>query len=143
MKRYSVSGKTNIFKKIGLVEFFSALNPFFMSLSLTKKSHWSYFLEALESSWRKLGATFLTVKIMWDALRDLVPFVQFQKGEKDPFGVLLLVTPSSSFWNCTNGTRSRNTSQWVWHRMDEKEFPPKHLAEVVYLSCLQECSRHA
>ena len=40
-----------------------------------------------------------------DALRDLVPFVQFKKREKQPWRS---VTPR--FLNCTNGTKSRETT---------------------------------
>ena len=40
-----------------------------------------------------------------DALLDLVPFVQFKKGEKHPWRSV------SRFLNCTNGTKSRNPSQ--------------------------------
>ena len=49
-----------------------------------------------------------------DALHDLVPFVQFKKRKKHPGRS---VTKSNTppwvflrFWNCTNGTKSRNAS---------------------------------
>ena len=55
-----------------------------------------------------------------DALRDLVPFVQFKKREKHPWRnvtfskVLLKETLFhgcfSRFLNCTNGTKSRKAS---------------------------------
>ena len=65
--------------------------------------------------------------IICDALRDLVPFVQFKKLEYTHEGVLLLVKLHaksfttllkvtllhgcfSRFLNCTNGTKSRKTS---------------------------------
>ena len=65
--------------------------------------------------------------IICDALRDLVPFVQFKKLECTHEGVLLLVKLQaksfttllkvtllhgcfSRFLNCTNGTKSRKTS---------------------------------
>ena len=66
--------------------------------------------------------------IICDALRDLVPFVQFKKLECTHEGVLLLVKLQaksfttllkvtllhgcfSRFLNCTNGTKSPNASQ--------------------------------
>ena len=65
--------------------------------------------------------------IICDALRDLLPFVQFKKLEYTHEGVLLLVKLHaksfttllkvtllhgcfSRFLNCTNGTKSRKTS---------------------------------
>ena len=48
-----------------------------------------------------------------DALRDLVPFVQFKKGEKHPCNVNKGNTPPwvfFTFLNWTNGTKSRNAS---------------------------------
>ena len=57
---------------------------------------------------------------MCDALHDLVPFVQFKKGEKHPW---MSVTFSkvaglhgcfSCFLNCTYGTKSRNASQLLF-----------------------------
>ena len=63
-----------------------------------------------------------------DALRDLVPFVQFKKREKHPcrsfnfskvagfkpttlLELTLLHGRFSRFLNCTNGTKSRNAPQ--------------------------------
>ena len=40
-----------------------------------------------------------------DALRDLVPYVQFKKREKHPWRNV------KCYLNCTNGTKSRNASQ--------------------------------
>ena len=57
-------------------------------------------------------------KDICDALRDLVPFVQFTKREKHPWtsvtcgkvaGFSLLHGCFSLFVNCTNGTKSRKT----------------------------------
>ena len=53
-----------------------------------------------------------------DALRDLVPFVQFKKQEKQQWrrvnfskvSVTLLHECFFLFLNCTNGTKSRNAS---------------------------------
>ena len=48
------------------------------------------------------------------ALRDLLPFLQLKKREKDPWAsatfskVTLLHECFSRFLNCTNGTKSRN-----------------------------------
>ena len=50
-----------------------------------------------------------------DVLRDLVPFVQFQKLEGG--GVTKSNTPNgcfSPFWNCTNGTKSRKASHIIF-----------------------------
>ena len=51
---------------------------------------------------------------MW-ALHDLVPFVQFKKREKYPWRkkATLLHECFSRFLNCTNGTKSRKTSQMI------------------------------
>ena len=51
---------------------------------------------------------------MW-ALHDLVPFVQFKKREKYPWRkkAILLHECFSRFLNCTNGTKSRKTSQMI------------------------------
>ena len=66
-----------------------------------------------------LGLKIFFVNIC-DALRDLVPFVQYQKREKHPWrkvnfskvaGLLkltLLHVYFSRFLNCTNATKSRN-----------------------------------
>ena len=54
--------------------------------------------------------------IICDALRDLVPFVQFKKREKYPWRSVTFSTKSNTPWvfsrflNCTNGTKSRKTS---------------------------------
>ena len=68
-----------------------------------------------------------------DALRDLVPFVQFKKREKHPgrsvnfskggvklqpatlLKLTLLPGCFSCFLNCTNGTKSCNVPQWKKH----------------------------
>ena len=59
----------------------------------------------------------------YDALRDLVPFVQYKKLKNTHEGVLILVKLQASaksntppcvfftFFNCTNGTKSSNASQ--------------------------------
>ena len=59
--------------------------------------------------------------IKCDALRDLLPLVQFKKREKTPIEECsaCIFTKSNSppwvffhvFFNCTNGTKSRKTSQ--------------------------------
>ena len=71
------------------------------------------------------------IKIHCDALRNLVPFVQFKKHEKHQWrsitfskvagwipATLLKVTLLhgcfSRFSNCTNGTKSRKTSQFFF-----------------------------
>ena len=53
-----------------------------------------------------------------DALRDLVPFVQFKKRKKHPWmkpatflKLTLLLGCFSRFLNCTNGTKLRNAPQ--------------------------------
>ena len=61
-----------------------------------------------------------------DALRDLVPVVQFKKREKHPWrsinlpATLLKVTLLhgcfSRFLNCTNGTKSRNAPQIYYQK---------------------------
>ena len=43
--------------------------------------------------------------IIWDALRDLVPVVQFKKREKHSYMDIF-----SRFLNCTNGTKLRKAS---------------------------------
>ena len=61
-------------------------------------------------------------RAMCDALRDLVPLVQFKKREKHPWrsvhfkpAILLKLTLLhgcySLFKNCTNGTKSRSAPQ--------------------------------
>ena len=74
------------------------------------------------------------IKIHCDALRNLVPFVQFKKCEKHPWRsitfskvvgwipatslkVTLLHGCFSRFLNCTNGTKSRKTSQFFFRKM--------------------------
>ena len=68
----------------------------------------------------------LSLLLIWDALHDLVPFVQFKKCEKRPWKsvtfskaaglsvtflkVTLLYGCFSWFLNCTYGTKSRKTS---------------------------------
>ena len=45
----------------------------------------------------------------YDALRDLVPFIEFKKREKHTWrSVTFLQGCFSRFLNCTNGTQSRN-----------------------------------
>ena len=56
-----------------------------------------------------------------DALRNLVPFVQFKKREKQPWmskpatllKLTLLCGCFSGFLNCTNGTKLQKTSQMI------------------------------
>ena len=57
-----------------------------------------------------------------DALRDLVPFVQFKKREKNPWksvpfskvsGFRLQLDTNSNTPACTNGTKLRNTSHII------------------------------
>ena len=52
------------------------------------------------------------MKLICDALRDLVPFVQFKKCKKHPWRSVIFskVAGFSLFLNCTNGTKSRKTS---------------------------------
>ena len=64
-------------------------------------------------------------KVTCDALRDLVPFVQFKKREKHPWRrvtfskvetllkVTLLHGCFSRFSNCANGTKSRKASHII------------------------------
>ena len=63
-----------------------------------------------------------------DALRDLLPFVQFKKREKHPCRVTWRLKPAtllqatllrgsfSRFGNCTNATKSGRVSQFIWLR---------------------------
>ena len=78
----------------------------------------------------KIDIQSVTMRYRVDVLHDLVPFVQFKKREKYPWrsvnfskvtglkpATLLKLTLLhgcfSSFLNCTNGTKSRNTSQML------------------------------
>ena len=66
------------------------------------------FFNALQSS----------MKNVFDVLRDLVPFVQFKKREKNHGGVLLLVkfhVCFSRFSNCKNVTKPRKTFQFAFN----------------------------
>ena len=58
--------------------------------------------------------------IICDALRDLVPFVQFKKREKYPWISVTFSAKSnthscvfSRFLNCTNGTKLRNAPHLI------------------------------
>ena len=60
----------------------------------------------------------IDITIIWDALRDLIPFVRF-KNVKNTHGAVLILACNftkltllhgcfSHFLNCTNGTKLRN-----------------------------------
>ena len=57
-----------------------------------------------------MASIFLFYLDIYDALLDLVPFVQFKKREKNTHGTKLTLLHGcfSRFLNCTNGTKSRN-----------------------------------
>ena len=54
-----------------------------------------------------------------DALRDLVPFVQFLKREKHP--ETLLHGCFLCFWNYTKGTKLRNVPQFTWKNLSNSK----------------------
>ena len=63
---------------------------------------------------------------MCDALRDLVPFVQFKKREKHPWTnvifskVKLLHGCFSRFLNCKNGTKSCEASHTLMYSLENQ-----------------------
>ena len=64
------------------------------------------------------------IKATCDALRDLVPFVQFKKREKQPWRCLTFVKVTffhgcfSRFVNCINATKSREKSyKWKFNAL--------------------------
>ena len=58
-----------------------------------------------------LAYGFFSKKSLSDSLRDLVPFVQFKKREKHPWRSVTFRWVFFTFFKCTNGTKSCNTSQ--------------------------------
>ena len=68
-------------------------------------SEWHHRPALLTFSW---GYSVIVRIIIWDVLRDLVPFVQFKKREKHSWSrvAFFLHGYFSRFLNCTNGTKS-------------------------------------
>ena len=61
------------------------------------------------SNFNKYGLKKVTIFYIWDALRGLVPFVQFKKREKDPWKSVIPFVFHwcfSRFLNCKNVTKS-------------------------------------
>ena len=80
----------------------------------------------------------------WDALRELVPLVQFKQREKQPWRsvnfkpatllkLTLLHECFSHFLNCTNGTKLRKTSLWPVFMKEERTIKIKcQLQTIVF-----------
>ena len=113
-----------LFKSSQFLIFYNILQINFI-LFYQFKTFWNIFKEA-----EHLFVVSIAVQSIWDALRDLVPFVQFKKREKHPWRCVVFSkvaacnftksnTPPwvfSLFANCADGTKSRKASYIkFWH----------------------------
>ena len=98
---------------------------FFFCRSIKAKSRFRFFLMFASWIWlsRKIASVVprpaMNLNCICNALRGLVPFVQFKKREKHPWRsvtfrlkVTLIHGCFSRFLNCTNGTKSRIASHF-------------------------------
>ena len=96
-------------------------------------------LQKLKSNVKIFGSCLSYRRNIWDASRDLVPFVPFEKREKHPWRslkVTLLHGCSSRFLNYKNGTKLRKTS----HMSDYLFLATFHSWELAHIIFLSICN---
>ena len=84
---------------------------------------WDYiFITNQPFNWSMILSWVLSSMKVWNALRNLAPFIQFKKREKYPWRSVTtrLHLCISCFLNCINGTKSRKASH-IWYLLNHQK----------------------